>query len=192
MTGKDGATILFFETPKEWREWLKIHHADTKAIWLQFYKKASGKKSLNYEQALDEALCFGWIDGLVNGYDQFSYIQRFTPRRPKGTWSKRNTEHIARLIKLGKMHSSGLKEVEKAKLDGRWDAAYASPATITIPEDFLKEIAKNKKAQAFFSTLNRINFYAIAYRLATTKNPETLERRKKVILEKLEKGEKFH
>jgi uncharacterized protein YdeI (YjbR/CyaY-like superfamily) len=192
MIGRDGAPILFFETPKAWEQWLKKHHSDTTAVWLRFYKKASGIASLTYDQALDEALCYGWIDGVVNAYDEQSYLQRFTPRRPKGNWSKRNTEHIARLIKLGKMRAAGLAAVEAAKKDGRWQAAYASPSNIKIPEDFLKEIAKNKKAKAFFDTVNRTNFYAIAYRLATAKKPETVEKRKKVILEMLEKGEKFH
>lgn len=192
MKGKDGAPILLFTTPSEWEQWLAKHHTDTKAVWLQFYKKASGKVSINYDQALDEALCYGWIDGLVNSYDEESYIQRFTPRRPKGNWSKRNTEHIARLVKLGKMKAGGLAQVEAAKKDGRWEAAYASPANIKIPEDFLKELDRNKKAKAFFATLNRSNFYYIAYHLATAKKPETLERRKKKILKMLEKGEKFY
>lgn len=192
MIGKDGAPIILFETPKEWEQWLLKHHTDISAVWLRFYKKASGKKSINYDEALDEALCFGWIDGLVNAYDTESYLQRFTPRRPKGNWSKRNTEHIARLIKLGKMRPAGIQEVENAKKDGRWEAAYASPANITIPEDFLKALEKNKKAKTYFDSLSRTNFYAIAYRLATAKKPETYERRKQSILNMLEKGETFH
>ncbi len=192
MTGKDGAPILFFETADEWEKWLEKHHTYTKAVWLQFYKKASGKKSLNYDQALDEALCYGWIDGVVNAYDADSYLQRFTPRRPKSNWSKRNTEHIIRLTKLGKMKPAGTLQVSLAKKDGRWQAAYASPANIQIPKDFLEEIAKNKKAKAFFDSLNRTNFYAIAYRLATAKKPETLKRRKKLIVSMLEKEKTFH
>lgn len=192
ITGKDGSEILFFETPHEWREWLEKNHKNTSAVWLQFYKKASGKVSINYDQALDEALCYGWIDGVVNTFDELSYLQRFTPRRPKGNWSKRNTEHVARLIKEGKMRPSGMREVENAKNDGRWQAAYAPPSTAVIPEDFLREIAKNKKAKSFFDTLTKTNLYAIAYRFATAKKHETLKRRRKTILEMLEKGETFH
>ncbi len=192
MTWKDGAEIILCTTPREWEEWLEKNHQDTAAVWIKFYKKATGKKSISYAEALDGALCFGWIDGVVNKFDEESYLQRFTPRTKKSNWSKINTKHIERLIKLGKMQPAGMREVEAAKKDGRWDSAYESPATITIPEDFLKEIAKNKKAKEFFASLNRTNFYAIAYRLQIAKKPETLERRKKQILEMLEKGEKFH
>lgn len=192
MTEKDGAPIYLFETPQEWEEWLEKHHADTTAVWLRFYNKASGKKVFTYAQALDVALCFGWIDGLVNKYDSDSHLQRFTPRRKQSNWSKRNTEHIERLTKLGKMRPAGIAEVEAANQDGRWDRAYDSPANITLPEDFLKELSKNKKAKKFFDTLSKTNLYAIAYRLQTAKKPETRERRKKIMLEMLEKGEKFH
>lgn len=192
MTGKDGAPIVFFETPKQWREWLEKYHRDMPAVWVRFYKKASGVPSLHYDQALDEALCFGWIDGLVNKYDEQSYLQRFTPRRPKGNWSKRNTEHIARLMKLGKMKPAGVAQVDAAKKDGRWEAAYASPKDAIIPDSFLQEIAKNKKAKACFATLSKTNVYSIAYRLQTAKKPETLERRKQQILGMLENEEKFH
>lgn len=192
MNWKDGAEIVAFETPHAWELWLEAHHKDTQAVWVRFYKKASGKRTITYDEALDEALCFGWIDGLVNKYDEESYLQRFTPRKKKSNWSKRNTEHVERLIKLKKMRASGLAEVEAAKKDGRWERAYESPAHITLPEDFKKELQKNKKAQAFFDTLNKTHVYAIAYRLITAKKPETNERRKRQIIDMLERGEKFH
>ena len=116
--------IIFFSTSEEWRQWLEVNYHDLKGVWLRFYKKGLGIASLNYDKALDEALCFGWIDGQVNKYDVESYLQKFTPRRARSIWSKRNTEHIARLEKEGKMRPSGWKEVEAAKADGRWDRAY--------------------------------------------------------------------
>ena len=155
-------------------------------------KKATGKPSVNYGAALDEALCYGWIDGQKNKYDNESYLQKFTPRRPRSIWSKRNIEHIERLEKEGKMRSAGRKAVEAAKSDGRWERAYDSPKNMEVPEDFIAELSKNKKALAFFESLNKTNRFAIAWRLQTAKKPETRERRKKVMLEMMERGEKFH
>jgi uncharacterized protein YdeI (YjbR/CyaY-like superfamily) len=156
------------------------------------YKKATGIESVNHPEALDEALCYGWIDGQSKSYDEESWLQKFTPRRKKSLWSKRNIEHIERLRKAGKMTQAGEKEVEAAKADGRWAAAYDGPATIKMPEDFLKELAKDKKAEAFFNTLNKTNIYAIAWRLQTAVKPETRERRFNKLLEMLKKGEKIH
>ena len=161
-------------------------------IWLRFYKKGSGIVSLNYAAALDEALCFGWIDGQSKSLDENSYLQKFTPRRARSIWSKRNIEHVARLIEEGKMNPSGLKEAEAAKTDGRWQKAYDSPANMEIPEDFLRELSKDKKAFAFYKTLNKANTYAIVWRLQTAKKPDTREKRMKAILEMLSRGEKFH
>jgi uncharacterized protein YdeI (YjbR/CyaY-like superfamily) len=183
---------LFFETPAEWRDWLEQNHSLEKGVWLRFYKKGSGVVSLNYSGALDEALCFGWIDGQSKSIDESSYLQKFTPRRARSIWSKRNIEHIARLIAEGKMKPSGLKEAEAAKTDGRWQKAYDSPANMTLPEDFLIELSKDKIAFAFFKTLNKTNTYAITWRLQTAKKPETREKRMKIILEMLSRGEKFH
>jgi uncharacterized protein YdeI (YjbR/CyaY-like superfamily) len=183
---------LFFETSAKWRDWLEQNHTAAKGVWLKFYKKGSGVVSLNYSGALDEALCFGWIDGQSKSIDESSYLQKFTPRRARSIWSKRNIEHIARLIAEGKMKPSGLKEAEAAKTDGRWQKAYDSPANMTLPEDFLSELSKDKIAFAFFKTLNKTNTYAITWRLQTAKKPETREKRMKIILEMLSRGEKFH
>jgi len=191
LVGKDDA-VLLFDSPKEFNAWLEKNHRNVQSVWLKFYKKGSKKVSINYDQALEEALCFGWIDGIAKKYDEESYLQRFTPRRPKGNWSKRNTEHVARLVKEGRMKPSGMAAVEAAKKDGRWEGAYHPASTATIPEDFLQEIARNKKAQEFFVTLSKSNIYAIAYRLQTAKKPETLKRRKEQILTMLESNEKFH
>ena len=189
---KDNLPIHFFKTVKEWKEWLDKNHASAKGIWLRFYKKASGVPSLDHPKSLDVALCYGWIDGQANKYDEESYLQRFSPRRPKSIWSKRNIENVTRLIAARKMKPAGLKEIEAAKADGRWEAAYDSPANMKVPEDFLKELAKNPKAKEFFQTLNKTNTFSITWRLQTAKKPETREKRMKAIIEMLSKGQKFH
>jgi uncharacterized protein YdeI (YjbR/CyaY-like superfamily) len=192
MKTKKELPILAFPTQKKWREWLHKNQKKSDGIWLRIYKKDSGVKTVTYAQALDEALCYGWIDGQKNKYDELSFLQKFTPRRKRSHWSKRNTGHIERLTKEGKMQPAGLAEVEAAKSDGRWEKAYDSPAKMEVPDDFLKELSKKPKSQAIFKTLNKTNLYSIAWRLQTAKKPETRERRIKAILEMLEKGEKFH
>jgi len=184
--------IIPFKSPKEWERWLHKNHKLSEGIWLKFFKKDSGIKTITYSQALDEALCYSWIDGQLKSYDEKSWIQKFTPRQSKSIWSKRNTENVNRLVKLGKMKAAGLTEVEKAKSDGRWQKAYDSPGKMTLPKDFLKELSKDKKAKAFFEGLNKANTYAIAWRLQTAKKPEIREIRMKLILEMLSKGVKFH
>ncbi len=191
---KKGADIeiKLFTTPKAWRAWLEKNHTKDEGVWVRFYKKDSGKKSINYAQALDEALCFGWIDGLVNKYDADSYMQKFTPRRSRSMWSKRNREHVARLIMEKRMTPAGLKAIESAKADGRWESAYDSPKNMKVPEDFLKELKKNKKAYAFYQTLNKANTYAIAWRLQTAKEPKTREKRLRALLAMLAEEKKIH
>lgn len=184
--------IIAFQSQKKWRDWLLKNNSTSNGVWLRLYKKDSGLKSINHDMALDEALCFGWIDGQAKKYDEESYLQKFTPRREKSIWSKRNIEKVEQLIKEGKMDPSGLVEIEKAKEDGRWDKAYDSPANMKIPDDFLKEISKNSKAFAFFKTLNKTNLYSIAWRLQTAKKQETRQSRMKVIIKMLEEGKKFH
>jgi uncharacterized protein YdeI (YjbR/CyaY-like superfamily) len=191
-TDKTDFPVLFFESQEEWRTWLEKNYISANGVWLRFYKKGSGITSLNYAGALDEALCYGWIDGQSKTFDEKSYLQKFTQRRARSIWSKRNIEHIARLTKDGKMKPSGLKAAEAAKADGRWDMAYDSPGNMSIPEDFLLELSKDKKAFAFFETLNKANTYAISWRLQTAKKPETREKRMKIILGMLSRGERFH
>ena len=159
---------------------------------MRFFKKASGLKTISYAEALEAALCYGWIDGQIKKYDDTSWVHKFSPRRHKSTWSKRNTEHIARLIEAKRMQPAGLAQVEAAKADGRWAQAYDPPSQLTIPEDFLEELAKHPQAETFFKTLNRANLYAIAWRLQTAKKPETRTSRIQKTLEMLEKGEAFH
>lgn len=189
---KDNLPILFFKTQKEWKDWLHKNHASAKGVWLQFYKKGSGILSLNHATALDAALCYGWIDGQANKYDENSYLQRYSPRRPKSLWSKKNIDNVTRLIASRKMKPAGMKEIEAAKADGRWAAAYDSPKNMQIPVDFLKLLAKNSKAKKFYQALSKTNLFAIGWRLQTARKPETRERRMKAIIEMLAKEEQFH
>ena len=184
--------ILSFKTASAFEKWLAKNHDKVDGIWLRLFKKDSGEHSVTYKQAVDEALCYGWTDGQVKSYDEKSWIQKFTPRRSKSIWSKKNTENIDRLTSLGKMRPAGLAEVEKAKADGRWTKAYDSPGKMQMPADFIKQVSKHKSAKTFFESLNKTNKYAIAWRLQTAKKPETREKRMKAILEMLLKGEKFH
>lgn len=184
--------ILSFSTQADFEAWLSLHHSKENGIWLKFYKKDSSIASIRYAEALDVALCFGWIDGQAKGVDEQCYLQKFTPRRAKSMWSKRNVEHVARLIVAGKMQPSGLAQIQAAKADGRFDQAYDSPSAMQIPADFLEELNKNANAKTFFQTLNKTNLYAIAWRLQTAKREETRQKRIKEIIEKLSKQELFH
>jgi len=183
---------LSFATRQAFRSWLEREHARTGGLLLHLYKKDSGIPSINYAQALDQALCFGWIDGQKLPKDAQSWLQRFTPRRARSKWSKRNTEHVARLVAAGEMTPAGLREVEAAKADGRWDAAYDSPANIQVPPEFLKALARNARAKAFFATISRTNHYSIAYRLHDAKRPETRLKRIEMIIAMLARGKTFH
>lgn len=184
--------ILSFHTPADFENWLAENHNTVRGIWLRLFKKDSGEVSVTYLEALHEALCYGWIDGQAKKHDDQSWIQKFTPRGPRSIWSKRNTKFVEELIAQGRMQPAGLAEVERAKADGRWQKAYDSPSEMTIPDEFIKAVSKNKKAKAFFETLNKTNRYAIAWRLQTAKKPETKEKRIKMIIDMLAKGEKFH
>jgi uncharacterized protein YdeI (YjbR/CyaY-like superfamily) len=183
--------ILFFETPEEWAGWLEENIA-APGVWLKFAKKGSGVKSINYALALDVALQYGWIDTMANKLDDTFYVQKFTPRRAKSVWSKRNREKVEAFMTEGKMKPAGLAEVERAKADGRWEAAYVGQSEASVPEDFLTELAKNKKAQAFYETLNKTNRYAIYYRLQNSKRPETRTRNIQKFIDLLAEGKKFY
>jgi len=168
------------------------NHVNSRGIWLRIFNKESGEKTITYAEALDEALCYGWIDGQKKKFDSDSWIQKFTPRQARSIWSKRNIQHIERLTNENRMKAAGLKVFDDAKNDGRIAAAYDSPSNSTAPDDFLQLLEKNKKAKAFFDSLNKANKYAITWRLQTTKKPETREKRMNSILEMLANGEKFH
>jgi uncharacterized protein YdeI (YjbR/CyaY-like superfamily) len=181
-----------FRSSKELRTWMAKEHTRAPDLLLRIYKKDSGVPSVTYAEALDQALCFGWIDGQKLPLDANSWVQKLTPRRAKSSWSKKNVAHVDRLIREGQMRDAGLKEVESAKADGRWAAAYDSPANATVPPEFVKELARNAKAKQFYATLNKANLYSIAYRLQTAKRPETKIKRMKLIIEMLARGETFH
>lgn len=187
-----GSPVKQFVSQKELEDWLSKNFEQQTGVWVKFAKKGSGVTTVNYAEALDVALCYGWIDGLVNSLDEKFYLQKFTPRRAKSNWSKINKEHVARLIKEKRMQPAGLLQVEAAKKDGRWDAAYNSPKTMVIPQDFLNLLSKNKKAEEFYRTLNKTNTYFISFQLATAKKSETREKRMQKIIGMLERGEKFY
>ena len=188
----EGLSVLYLASPKEWKRWLHRHHAKSAGVWLQFFKKGTNIASLDHGTALDEALCYGWIDSQARRWDERSYLQKFSPRRARSNWSKINREHIERLTREKRMQPAGLLEVERAKADGRWDAAYDSPKNATIPPDFKKALARNRKAQAFFATLNRQNVFAICFRLQTAKKPETRARRIEKFVAMLAEEKKFY
>ena len=185
--------MLDLASARDWERWLERNH--TKApdgIWLRLLKKGQAGSTLDHQQAVEVALCFGWIDGQSKRHDDVSRVQRFTPRRARSGWSKRNTERAERLIEEGRMRPAGLREVEAAKQDGRWQRAYDPPSKAEVPQDFLVELRKHKKAAAFFATLNKRNTYSVVYRLQTAKAPETRARRMRAIIEMFERGEKFY
>lgn len=189
---KTDLQIISFVSQAHFESWMEENNSLTEGIWVRFYKKNSLIRSINYNEALDVALCYGWIDGQVKKFDDLSYIQKFTPRRSKSMWSKRNKEHVLRLKKENRMKPSGIREVEKAINDGRWDKAYDSPGKMIVPNDFILELSKNKNAFEFYETLNKANKYTIGWRLQTAKNAETRDKRFNEILNMMEKGEKFH
>lgn len=181
---------LPFASPALWEQWLSAHHDQCAGVWIKMAKKASGIASIAHDGALDVALCYGWIDGQRKTLDDSFFLQKFTPRRPKGLWSQRNVEKIAALMATGRMRPAGLAEVAAARRDGRWEAAYASPQNMTIPADFQQALAENERARATFDSLSRSDAYAIAWRLVTAKKPETRQRRFDTLLAILERGEK--
>ncbi|HTA31880.1 MAG TPA: YdeI/OmpD-associated family protein [Solirubrobacteraceae bacterium] len=176
-----------------WRRWLADHHAEEAGVWLVLAKKGTTEPtSLTYEQALDEALCHGWIDGQVGRRDERTFRQRFTPRRARSTWSKRNVGHVGRLLREGRMHAAGVAQVERAKADGRWEAAYAGQASIEVPEDLASALAAEPRAQAMFEILTSQNRYAVLYRIDAAKRAATRARRIEQYVAMLSRGETLH
>jgi uncharacterized protein YdeI (YjbR/CyaY-like superfamily) len=192
MTKAVELPTLPFESKEKWAAWLAKQHDKSAGVWLKLAKKDSGIASVTYEEALDVALCYGWIDGQKRGLDDKYWLQKFTPRGPKSIWSKINTEKAEKLIASGQMKPAGLKAVEAARQDGRWEAAYSSQKNISVPEDFQAALEKNKKAKAYFATLNSANRYAILFRIQTAKKTETRAKRIQQFIEMLERGEKLH
>jgi uncharacterized protein YdeI (YjbR/CyaY-like superfamily) len=188
----DDLPILLFASPGELEAWLDDNHAAAEGVWLKIAKKGSGVESVTYAEALELALCFGWIDSQKRGFDERHFLQRFTPRRPRGKWSQINREKAEGLIAGGAMRPTGLAEVEAAKADGRWEAAYAGQRKAEVPADLQRELDENEAARKFFAELDSANRYAILYRLQEAKKPETRERRLRKFVAMLERGEKVH
>jgi uncharacterized protein YdeI (YjbR/CyaY-like superfamily) len=188
MASKQELPIVQAQDQNAWRRWLDAHHADPGGVWLKLAKKGSPTATVTQPQAIEEALCFGWIDGQVRGHDEHFYLQRFTPRRRRSKWSQINTEKATRLIAEGRMHPAGLAEVEEARRDGRWEAAYEPQSRATVPPDFQRELDRNPGAKAFFETLTGSTRYAFLYRLHHVRKPEARAERITMYLERLNAG----
>lgn len=191
MTEPIELPTLPFETKKKFADWLAKQHDKSSGVWVKLAKKGAGIPSVTYQEALDVALCYGWIDGQRGSFDEKYFLQKFTPRRPKSIWSKINTEKVERLIASGEMKPAGLKAVESAKRDGRWDAAYASSKNISVPADFQSALERNSKAKTFFESLTSGKRYSFLFRIETAKKAETREKRIRQFVEMLESGETF-
>ena len=188
----DPLPVMTFESTDAWDAWLAAHHADSPGLWLKIAKKGAAGRTISYSDALDLALCHGWIDGQKGRHDDEYWLQRFTPRKPGSNWSKINTERAAALIDSGRMRPAGLREVERAQADGRWDQAYESQSRVTVPEDLARALAANERARAFFATLDSANRYAILYRIGTAKKPETRAKRIDTFVAMLSEHRKIH
>jgi Uncharacterized protein conserved in bacteria len=191
-TGSTPTSKRGFKTQKEFATWLEKNHVTSPGLLVRIARKGAGVKSITYLEAVETALCYGWIDGLKLPESETAWLQRFTPRRTRSIWSKINRDKVAALIASGQMNEAGLKEIERAKADGRWEAAYDSQSGSAMPADFEKELNRHPKAKAFFKTISKANSYAITWRIQTAKKPETRERRIRTFIEMLEKGETLH
>jgi len=188
----DELPVLLFAGPAELEAWLDENHESADGVWLKIAKKGAPEPSVTYAEALEVALCFGWIDSQKRGLDETHFLQRFTPRRPRGRWSKINREKAEALIGARRMRPTGLAEVEAAKADGRWEAAYEGQKSAKVPRDLQRELDAHPAAAEFFASLDSANRYAILYRLDEAKKPETRERRLRKFVSMLERGEKIH
>ena len=192
MGADDGLPRIAFASPEEWEAWLEENHSKPNGLWVRIAKKGSGIATVAYPEVLEVALAFGWIDGRRERLDDQWFLQRFTPRRARSRWSKINRDTAERLIAEGRMRPAGLAEVERAKEDGRWDAAYEGQRSISVPEDLQRELDARPEAKAFFEQLSSQNRYAILYRLQDAKRPETRARRLEKFVAMLEAGETIY
>jgi uncharacterized protein YdeI (YjbR/CyaY-like superfamily) len=192
VAADDSLARIAFASEALWEQWLRENHAASDGVWLKIAKKGAGIDSVRYPEVLEVALCFGWIDGRREALDERHFLQRFTPRRPRSRWSQINREKAERLIAKGRMRPAGLAEVERARADGRWEAAYEGQRSISVPEDLERELDARPRAKAFFAGLSSQNRYAILYRLHDAKRPETRARRLAKFVAMLEAGETIH
>ena len=184
--------VVAFGSQQAFEVWLTSQPADCRGLWLKIAKKASGIASISRAEAVDSALCHGWIDGQLASFDGNYWLIRFTPRQPASKWSEINRARAQELVALGRMRPTGLKEIERAKKDGRWDAAYAAQSTAQVPDDLARALAKSKKAKAFFETLDSKNRFAILYRVHSAKKHETRAARIEKFVAMLVEGETLH
>jgi uncharacterized protein YdeI (YjbR/CyaY-like superfamily) len=184
--------IMSFDTQQDWEAWLKENYAESKGIWIKIAKKEARTPSVSYAEALDIALCYGWIDGQKAAFDDKYWLQKFTPRTAKSIWSKVNCAKAEALIAVGRMQPEGLRQMELAKADGRWERAYESQSKITIPDDFQSALDKNPQAKDFFNTLDSANRYAFLYRINAAKKPETRSAKIQKFVAMLEQQQKLH
>jgi uncharacterized protein YdeI (YjbR/CyaY-like superfamily) len=184
--------VKAFPTQQAWEAWLEAQPANAKGLWLKLAKKSAGTPSVSRQEAIDSALCHGWIDGQLDKFDADWWLIRFTPRKPSSNWSEKNKKRALELIEAGRMRKAGQRQVELAKKDGRWDAAYASQSKATVPHDLEEALSRNKKAQTFFATLDSKNRYAVLYRVHTAKTPELRARRVDTLVAMLARGETIH
>jgi uncharacterized protein YdeI (YjbR/CyaY-like superfamily) len=192
VTVKPELPIIPFASREAWEAWLEEEHAASEGLWLKIAKRGSGIETVTFVEALDVALCYGWIDSQRAGLDGRYFLQRFTSRKPRSKWSQVNREKVAKLIEAGRMKPAGLREVERAKADGRWDAAYEPQSTATVPDDLCAELEKNVVAREFFETLNSTNRYAILHRIQDARKPETRARRIAKYVAMLAEGKKLY
>ncbi len=192
MDEKQGLPIIPFASAREWEAWLEEHAATARGVWLKLAKKGTGIDTVTYAEALDAALCHGWIDGQKGAFDEVFWLQRFTPRGPRSKWSRINRERALELIDENRMRAAGLRPVDEARHDGRWERAYEPQSTATVPDDLRLELDRNPEAAASFAALNSANRYAILYRIQDAKKPETRARRIEGLVAMLAKGERLY
>jgi uncharacterized protein YdeI (YjbR/CyaY-like superfamily) len=188
MDTRAGLPVVSFESVAQWQAWLEANHAESPGVWIKIAKAGCDVPTVTYPEALDIAICFGWIDGQKGSVDDMHWLQKFTRRGPRSKWSKVNRQKATALIGQGRMRPAGLAEVERAQQDGRWDAAYDSPSTATVPDDLQRALDSRPKASAFFATLNSVNRYAMLYRIQDAKRAETRARRIEKFVTMLDEG----
>lgn len=184
--------VILFETREQFHDWLDKNHTSSTGIWLKLAKKASTIPTVSYEDAVQEALCYGWIDSLLNAYDENFKLQKFSPRKARSVWSKTNIDRVDLLLKAHKIQPAGQAAIDIAKQNGTWDNAYDGSATMTVPEDFQAALDQNPRAKTFFATLNKTNTYAFCWRVRTAKKPETRKARIEKFITMLSNGEKLY
>lgn len=192
MESKQDLPIIAFPSQHEWEAWLEAQPVEASSLWLKIAKKGSGIESVSYAEAVESALCYGWIDGQKGAYDERFFLQKFTPRRARSRWSRVNRDKAEELMRQGRMKPAGLDQVERAREDGRWEAAYESQSTATVPDDLQRALDENPAARAFFATLDSANRYAILYRIHDAKKPDTRARRIEKFVVMLNEGKKLH